>query len=109
MQSLATAGQGRNSSWEVPEWKVLKEKNKLLLETAKVRRKMANMHIISLKKKSSSPVRLTMGPTQEEQEIQTVSCCVFRALNAAIPKARHSWTSLLYDLIDFFRTTHPHI
>lgn len=70
MQNLATTGQGRNSFWEVPEQKVLREKNKLLLETANVRRKMTNVRIISFKK-SSSLVRLTMGLTQEEPEIQT--------------------------------------
>lgn len=57
IQSLATPGQGRNSFWEVPERKVLKEKDKLLLETANVRRKMTNVRIISFKKilKSSTP------------------------------------------------------
>lgn len=83
---LYSKGQWRDSLWEVPEWKVLKEKNKSLLETARVRQKTTNLHIIRLKAMSQVQYPWSWSQLKKKQKCrETVSWCVFRALEVAIP------------------------
>lgn len=81
-------GRWRDSFWEVPEWKLLKEKNKSLLETTRARQETTNLHIISFKHKMSQVQYVWLWSQLKKKKCrETVPCCTLRALEAATPEA----------------------